>query len=516
MRALRGCLRSALVTAALPVLALAVPGPASASSLPDMFADSLVIGGFDYPVGMAFLPDRRLFVIEQKTAKIRLVVHGALALTDPVATLPNVETSGTEQGVLGIAVDPGWPTRPYIYLHIDDPSGFIRISRYTVTGDLAFTGNGALSVNPASRYDLIDDIPDDAPNHNGGTLRFGPDGRLYDSSGDDAKGCPAQDLTTLVGKILRLDVSRLPAGPGSAPRALVAPPDNPYAVNPDSNARLVWAIGLRNPFRFGVDPQNGDLWVGDVGNQQYEEIDQVTETSNLEWPTREGPVSIGFSCGSTGTPPIYYYDDGPTAAAIIAAGIYRRPTGSSTGFPPEYEGDVFLSDYYYGFLRRVKFTGAAWEIAPPEPNQPSALNWGTGFDAVSDWLVGPDGALWYCKQAVNFANNTGQIRCIVNQTPTNQIPSDSLARPLFLAPQPNPAQGPVSFRWNLPHATPVTLSIFDATGRRIRTFQRSSGSPNLLLWDRNDAEGHPMRPGMYLARLEVDGATLDHRFALIR
>ena len=473
-------IRASLVAATLPALAFA--GPTRASTIPNLFADSLVIGGFDYPVGMAFLPDRRLLVIEQKTAKIRLVIHGALGPGDPVATLPSVEIAGTEQGLLGIAVDPGWPARPYLYVHADDPTGFMRISRYTVTGDLSFTGNGALSVDTTSRYDLVNDVPDDAPNHNGGTLRFGPDGFLYDSEGDDAKFCPAQDTTSLVGKILRLDVSRLPAGPGSAPRALVAPAGNPFASHPDSNARLVWAMGLRNPFRFGVDPTNGALWIGDVGDMRYEEIDQVTVPgANLGWPFREGPVGAGFSCGSAGTAPIYYYDDGPTAAAIIGGGVYRRPPGSSTGLPADYEGDVFLSDYYYGFLRRVKLSGRTWGIAPPEPGQPSALNWGTGFDAVSEWQVGPDGALWYCRQAVNYANDTGEIRCIVSRTPTSTTPTDSVSHALFFAPQPNPSPAGVSFRWDLLHAASVRLVIYDAIGRWVRTFERSAGSPNVLL-----------------------------------
>src|SRR5204862_7040858 len=136
-----------------------------------------------------------------------------------------------------------------------------RISRYRVTGDLAFTGNGGLTVDPASRYDLVNDIPDRASNHNGGTVRFGTDGMLYVSIGDDGS-CASQDLTSLAGKILRLDVSRLPAGAGGpALRSLVTPSGNPVVSNPDSNAHLVWSDGLRNPFRFHVDRATGGLIV---------------------------------------------------------------------------------------------------------------------------------------------------------------------------------------------------------------------------------------------------------------
>lgn len=507
----------AAASVALLLGALLPAAPARATTLPGGFADSLVIDGLDLPVGFAFLPDRRVLVVEQKSAKVRLAIGNALAPSDPVATLPDVETSGAEQGLLGIAVDPGWPARPYVYIHTDDPTGVIRISRYTVTGDLAFTANGALAIDPASRYDLVADIPDAAPNHNGGTLRFGNDGMLYDSAGDDASFCPAQDNTTLLGKILRLDVSRLPPGTGRAPRALVAPAGNPFASSPDSNARLVWAMGLRNPFRFGIDAGDGSLFVADVGNNLYEEVDHVTAGGmNFGWPLREGPVAGPVSCGTSGTDPIYAYDDGPTAAAIIGGPAYRRPSGAALGLPSDYDGDVFFSDYYYGFLRRLKLSGGVWALAPPDTSQPSALNWGVGFDAVSDWQVGPDGALWYCRQAIGFTPSSGQIRSIFASTLTNTIPRDSVGRIAFRAPEPNPSKGDVTFRWELPQPATVHLFVFDATGRRVRGFVLPPGAPNRVFWNRADDHGRPVRPGIYVARLEVAGATQEHRFALIR
>ena len=110
-------------------------------------------------------------------------------------------------------------------------------------------------------------LPDLAAKHNGGTLRFGPDGMLYVGLGDDDSPCRAQDLTKLQGKILRLDVSSLPAGGGPAPRyAMLTPPDNAFVAHADSAARLVWALGLRNPFSFTIDAPTGCLVIGDVGN----------------------------------------------------------------------------------------------------------------------------------------------------------------------------------------------------------------------------------------------------------
>lgn len=507
----------------LTALAVAIPcAGAGASVVPTGFRDTIVVGGFDFPVGMAFLPDGRTFVIEQRSGKIRLIVHGALAAIDPVATLPSINSSGNEQGLLGIVVDPGWPSRPYLYVHCDDGSGpVIRVSRYTVSGDLSFSGNGSLTVDPATRYDLINNAPDVAPNHNGGTVRFGVDGMLYVSIGDDAS-CASQDLTSLAGKILRLDVSRLPAsGAGPAPRALVAAPGNPFASNPDSNARLLWSYGLRNPFRFHVDPVGGNLIVGDVGETHFEEIDDVPGGGhNFGWPTYEANTATGTSCpGVGGDAPIYFYDRSALpAAAIVGGPVYRGPASASQAFPPGYEGDAFLSDYYAGFLRRLHRTGNAWSIAAPVSGQPNASDWGNGFDAVSDYTVGPDGALWYCRQATNFAGNTGEIRRIVYD-PT-AVPVDSLPAPAvsFLPPWPRPAAASVHFAYVLPGPARTELTIFDITGRLVRRLLPPSvqdASRYELLWDGNDARGQRLA-GLFIARLTVDGGTHSQRVLLLR
>jgi len=112
---------------------------------PAGFADSLVVGALDYPIGLAFLPDGRLVFVEQKTTRIRMVRNGALSATDPIVTLPDINTDGSERGLLGIAVDPQWPARPFVYVHANHlPQGTIRISRYQVTGDLTNTGDGTV------------------------------------------------------------------------------------------------------------------------------------------------------------------------------------------------------------------------------------------------------------------------------------------------------------------------------------------------------------------------------------
>jgi len=509
--------------------ALACSASTHAATVPTGFVDLPAVGvgsraALDRPVAMAFLPDGRLLVAEQKRARLRLFVGSTLASVDPVATLPGVRTTGGEQGLLGIAVDPAWPARPYVYVHCDDASGpFIRISRYTTGGDLAMAGDGSLTVDPATRYDVLTGLPDAASNHNGGTLRFGPDGMLYASLGDDMDHCGAQDPTVLVGKILRLDVSRLPDGPGGPPPvALLTLADNPFVALPDSNAHLVWALGLRNPFRFCLDPAWGSLYVGDVGEGAWEEIDQVLMGGrNFGWPLYEGPALFDYPCPdplSQGEAPIHAYSRAGVTASVVAGCVYRAPDGAVRPLPPSYEGDLFFSDYYQGFLRRLKRSHAAWALADPEPGQPSPTAWGQGFEQVSDWQVSPDGTLWYCRQSTLYVANTGQIRRIA-LLPSDAVPPPSPAAFELAPPRPTPAVGRATLHYTLAAASRVDLEVFDMAGRRVRLLAPSrlqgAGAYDVT-WDGADDDGRAVGPAVYVVRLRVDERSMQRRLPLLR
>ncbi len=390
-----------------------------AATVPTGFADQLIVSGLSQPSAFAFLPDGRILFTEQKTARIRMLVNGAVSTTDPITTIADVETGGNEQGLLGIAIDPDWPARPYVYVYFDHAgTSTIYISMFTATGDL----NDSTSHNLAlgSRYDIITDIPDAAGNHNGGTLRFGPDGMLYASLGEDADYCFAQDSGSFKGEILRLLVDSLPGGgAGPASKSAITPPGNPFSGS--ANAQLVWAYGLRNPFRFNIDPLTGNLYIADVGQTVYEEVNECAGGENFGWPFREGPASRvvagctepgGFGNGSFFSPIAYYNRSGFTAS-IISAGLYRPVAGPNLyNFPVEYDGDYFFIDYYQGFMRRIKKSGSVWGGAPDAPGQPDSANWGIGFVSGSDFQVGPDGASYYLLQFVNFAPNSGQLKRI--------------------------------------------------------------------------------------------------------
>ncbi len=502
------------------------PVRADASIVPTGFVDQSMLTALSEPVGIAEVPDppsrptRRVLFVEQRTARVGLV-DGVTQYT--VGVVPGVSSVDNERGLLGIAVDPGWPQRPYVYIHCTDGrvGHRIAISRFTLTGDLKGTLDGRLQFDASSRFDLLTRPPDDAVNHNGGTVRFGPDGRLYVSLGDDATGCPAQDITYLAGKILRLDVSRLPAGPGGPPPiGLLVPPDNPFVAQPDSNAMLVWTEGLRNPFRFQIDPLTGILYIADVGQTSWEELDRVDASGmDMGWPFFEGPASFS-TCTLTPpapfTAPIYSYDHS-VGLVIIAGGLYRAPAVGTLSFPAEYEGDCFILDYYYGIMRRLKGSGTTWDLATPVAGQPDPENWGLGFDTVSDMLELSDGTLWYCRQFVNGAPGSGEVRRIV-YPPGLDVPLTSPAAIALAPPRPTPSSGSITLEWAQPRPDRVRLTIYDLGGRRVRRLEGGTfygAGTHQSLWDGRDDSGARTGPGLYFVRLEVGESTRQARVTLI-
>jgi len=522
---MRFLLRPIVLLAALTVVWALRPVPAHAlADLPTGFTDVVVADSLRFPVGMAFLPDGRLLVAEAKTARVRVLADGLLGdLGGP----DSVDAGSEEEGLLGVAVDPGWPARPYLYLYHDAIDAHVWIVRYNVTGDLSDPSSTSLALVPSSKHVVLRDIPDLKPNHNGGTVRFGPDGMLYAALAEDANACTAQDTVSLRGVILRMDVSGLAdGGGGPADKAAIAPPDNPYAGHANLNARLVWAIGLRNPFRFSIDPTDGTLYLGDVGHMQKEEIDVCDAPGlNFGWPHYEGTATMFLNDCGFGPPPdlrypIHEYDNPPAAlASVIAGPVYRDP-GGACAFPPEYEGDLFFTDHYDGVLRRFKKVGGTWGFADSVNGQPSATDWGRQLGRVADFAVGPDGALWFVHYATSFKDSTGRIDRICYEAPVSDVPSQPRGGgATFAAPWPSPARGAASLAYTLPRDARVSLAIYDALGRRVRRLLDGELQPagrRTVVWDGTGEGGERVPPGVYVARLAVDGETLERRVPLLR
>ncbi|MEW5989146.1 MAG: PQQ-dependent sugar dehydrogenase [Chloroflexota bacterium] len=302
--------------------------------------------GLDQPVGMAHAGDGRLFVLEQ-AGLIRIVEADGNLLTTPFLDITDrVGGTDPEQGLLGLAFDPSYASNGYFYVNYTDEAGDTHIARFSrdpLDPNLA---------DPNSEFTLFTfDQPDN--NHNGGALAFGPDGYLYVALGDGGGvGDPwgnAQSRRTLLGKILRLDVD--PAG-GDPPDCgggsnYSIPADNPFVDGPGTRCDEIWAYGLRNPWRATFDRHTGDLYIADVGQYSWEEVNfqaaGSTGGQDYGWNVTEGFHCYDSpTCDASGiTFPVREYShDGH--CAVIGGYVYR---GSQY---PALWGYYLLADYCSG------------------------------------------------------------------------------------------------------------------------------------------------------------------------
>jgi glucose/arabinose dehydrogenase len=285
----------------------------------------------------------RLFVVEQ-SGQIRIVQHGQLL---PAAFL-DIHTrlvSGGEQGLLSVAFHPNYATNGYFYVNYTDLNGDTRVERYTVS---AADSNLA----DTATHKLIIFIPQPYSNHNGGLVMFGPDGMFYIGMGDGGSGGDpqnrAQSPDSLLGKLLRIDVD------GGDPYAI--PAGNPFATS--GGAKEIWALGLRNPWRFAFDRSAGLLYIGDVGQGAWEEVDVQPASQgglNYGWRIMEGAHCYNpANCSSAGLVlPAVEYDHSNGQCAIIGGFVYR-----GTRFPA-LAGQYFYADLCAGWVRSFSYAGGA-------------------------------------------------------------------------------------------------------------------------------------------------------------
>ncbi|MFN8179791.1 MAG: PQQ-dependent sugar dehydrogenase [bacterium] len=516
--------RQSAVAVVFAIFAGMASGPTTvhAQTLPTGFALESVIGppfGGE-PISFTFLPDGRTLLIEKETGNVRLAAVGRNTSV-VIYTVPNVSTQ-IERGLLGVAVDPNWPTRPYIYLSYTRTDSLSILALYRASGDLTTPTSTNLTLG--SPY-IVVETPDVNPYHNAGTIRFGNDGRLYLTWGDDGIPCQAQDLTVLNGKMLRLDVSRIPRSGGGPPsKGFITPPDNPFVGNPNLNARLVYAWGLRNPFRFAFDRLTGVLYIGEVGEEAYEEIDRIAPGGggpNFGWPILEGPApaGLGLTCGqsNTFTAPMYWYAHDPILdVAVIGGPLYRSVPSSPISFPASYDGSYFLLDWGLQWMKRLVLVGGVWQVAPPVPGQPSADHWAEGFHFYTDLQEGPDGALYLANQSPGGLYRIKHTSAgLAAPLPTAPVASfDVRARP-----NPSTAGQGVEFSWSAPRAGRVEVTVFDAAGREVARLSGAEDdqSHGVLTWSGRDAHGVAVPAGVYFYRVRgSDGASAAGRVTLLR
>jgi glucose/arabinose dehydrogenase len=381
MESSMGSLSSRLAVIAAPALLFA----SAALAQPVDLELVTVTTALDEPVFLTHAGDERVFVVE-RDGLVRIVRDGERQAA-PFLDLRSQVLSGGERGLLSIAFHPDYPNPPWVFAYYTrQPDGAAVISRFTLSPspDRLDVGSQAIL--------LVQEEP--FSNHNGGQLQFGPDGYLYAGLGDGGAAndpqCFAQRADSLLGKMLRLDVD---ASSGTAPFYGI-PAGNPFA-GPGDPADEVWAAGLRNPWRFSFDAVTGDLWIADVGQSDFEEVNVEPPGSpggrNWGWKYKEGNacVSSGAGCPETGlladgcddpdlSDPVLVYDHSTGDCSITGGYVYR---GSAI---PELVGDYLFGDYCSGRIRRAR----------GGPSNPDVVLTGLRLPELSSFGEDADGELW--------------------------------------------------------------------------------------------------------------------------
>jgi len=395
---------------------------ARAATVPAGFTDTMVASNLTSATAMAIAPDGRIFVCLQG-GTLRVVKNGAL-LPTPFLSV-TVDASG-ERGLLGVAFDPNFASNNFVYVYYTatTPAIHNRVSRFTANGDVAVAGSETVLLD-------LDNLSG-ATNHNGGAMHFGLDGKLYIAVGENANPANAQTLANLHGKMLRLN----PDG--------AIPTDNPFFNTATGKNRAIWALGLRNPYTFAIQPGTGRMFINDVGQNAFEEVNDGIAGSNYGWPTCEGQT-CGSAAPANYRAPLFIYGHSgaaPTGCAITGGAFYNPVTQQ---FPNDYAGKYFFADFCTSFIRTL------------DPASPAAsTGFATGASFPVDLQVSDDGSLYYLQRG----GNNGELRRI--QYPAGQTP---------------PSIGMHPQSQTVAVGQPVTFTV-----------SVSGSAPLLLQWQRNNVD----------------------------
>lgn len=387
--------------------------------------------GFSSPVDIEHpANDSRLFVVQRLGVIKILNANGAVNAT-PFLTIPSssLQTGYVEQGLLGLAFHPDYATNGYFYVDYTNPSGTTTIARYHVSADpnIADAASGTVLLTIAQPYQ----------NHNGGTIKFGSDGYLYIGMGDGGSagdpGNRAQNTNENLGKMLRIDVD------SASPYGI--PPTNPYVGIAGNDE--IWAIGLRNPWKYSFDRLTGDLWIADVGQDQTEEINHVSSTTpglNFGWKCYEANAVYTSGCvvpTTTYTFPVATYAHSAGACSITGGYVY---TGSTyTNFLNHY----FFADYCASKIGYLDTTTNTYV-------------WTAAFSGASFTTFGED-----MNGELYISGSNG----IVYKIYDSSLSSNTFEKGTFTL-YPNPANSEV-FVKAASLQFPATITIADATGKTL-------------------------------------------------
>ncbi|MBT8274462.1 MAG: PQQ-dependent sugar dehydrogenase [Bacteroidia bacterium] len=443
------------------------------SAQPEIALDAFG-SGFNAPISITNAGDERLFITERRGAIQILNVDGTTNPVpfldiDPIVIPPG--GAGDEGGLLGLAFHPDYLNNGYFYVNYINNSGNTVISRFNVSA-----GDPDIA-DPNSEFILLT-IGQPFPNHNGGDIAFGPNGYLYIGMGDGGSGGDpgdrAQNLSLLLGKMLRIDVDN------GTPYGI--PPDNPFFNDGDPNTLdEIWAYGLRNPWRFSFDSQTGDIWIGDVGQGIYEEIDMAAATAaglNYGWRCYEANTpfnTTGCPDMSTMTFPVgvYTHNSSGLFKCSITGGYRYR--GSDN---PDFVGVYFFADFCSDEIGAlVDEGGGSWTMSFSDPY--NGQGWvGFGEDMNGELYVA--------------GLNTGEIYKVVDAN----LSTESFELNGFKM-YPNPAEDLLNFDFT--HNLPLEIRIFDLHGKL--TINQTDFSSHSL-----SISTESLASGMYIVQVKgIDG-----------
>jgi len=431
----------------------------------------------------------RIFVVEQ-AGVIKVFENNASVTNAPIfLDIQNrVNDSGNEEGLLGLAFHPDYKNNGYFYVN------YTAIPpRRTVIGRYRVNPSNPNQADPNSELILLT-FNQPFENHNGGQLAFGADGFLYIATGDGGSGGDpqgnGQNLQTLLGKILRIDVNTAGAG-----RNYGIPSTNPFAGNTAGNREEIYAYGLRNPWRMSFDPVTKWLWTADVGQQRREEIDIIESGKNYGWNRMEGTLCYpsGSPCDLPGLiKPIAEY--GRTLGASVTGGYVYR--GNKV---PELAGAYVYGDFVSGRIWALRYDG----VNPAVNTELLDTSLGIASFGVDKnlelYICAFDGRIYRFRPTASSVDDSGTVpkSAQLAQNYPNPFGSDALSRATGI-----PA---TTIEYTLAQNAPVELRVYNVRGQLVRTLvnREQNAGKQTMRWDGRDDAGQTLPSGAYLYRLKI-------------